>query len=161
MNIKLFSNLKWILFIVFLSIFCRLFLISVYRMPTNAMAPAILAGEIIIVSQVAYGFKFPWMESGYFESDPQVGDVIVFKIKNKTNEEFKIQRLVQVRPNHQYVIKPDTQNLTVNLTVNDQIIDQDQIVGKAIVVAVSVGTTQDSISDEKSVRWNRFLTFIK
>ena len=59
---------------VLIAAFCRLFLISVYKMPFESMAPSILAGDFILASQISYGFKFPVNQQTYFESAPVVGD---------------------------------------------------------------------------------------
>lgn len=80
---KFFLTLKWVFGAVLLAVFFRVFFISVYRVPTNSMEPVILSGELIVANQIAYGFKLPWMVSGYFESDPKVGDIVAIKMKRK------------------------------------------------------------------------------
>jgi len=139
LKLKLFSNIKWIFGVIFFAIFCRLFLVSVYKVSVNTMEPAILQGDLVIVSQVSYGFKWPWMSSWYFGSEPEIGDIIV--LKSQTTEKFQLQKITSKE-----------QSLSIQ---------RDQILGRAIAIVVSIGTTQDSIYEEKSIRWNRFLTFIK
>lgn len=155
---NIYSNLKWIFAAIILSLFCRVFLISVYRIPTNSMSPNLIDGDIVIANQLAYGLKFPWMKAGYFESEPQVGDVVIFRVKSNVSEEYQVWRIKEKMTENKYLVRID--NPTEG-GISAQIVHRDQILSKAWVVALSVGTTQDSISAEKSVRWNRFLTIVK
>ncbi len=122
------------------------------------MSPVLLSGDIVLANQLAYGFKMPWMDSGYFESDPQVGDVVVFKDKNKMNEVFVIKRIFKKMTDNTYEVKSENETSEQGST---QTISRDQILSKAWLIGFSIGTTQDSISEEKTIRWNRFLTIIK
>ncbi len=143
------SNLKWILGAVFLSVFVRLFLISIYRIPTNVLQPQLFAGDVVVANQLSYGLRFPWMPSGYFESEPQIDDIVIYKIKKNVGDEISIKRIVQ-KTELGYLVQLNPAEL----------IQRDQILSRAWFVVISVGTTQDSISEEKSIRWNRFLTMI-
>ncbi len=155
---KLFSTLKWIFGALILALFFRVFFISVYRVPTNSMEPAILTGELIISNQLAYGFKLPWMVSGYFESEPQVGDIVAIKVKSKMADEYVIKRITEKASVNTYVVRSENLSLAERAPLN---VNRDQILSKAWFVWFSVGTTQDSISSQKSFRWNRFLTRIQ
>ena len=162
---KMSSNLKWILGAVFLSVFVRLFLISIYRIPTNFLQPQLLAGDVIVANQLSYGLRFPWMPSGYFESEPQIGDIIIYKIKKSAGDEISIKRVVQ-KTELGYVLQLNQapENVKINATMASnptELIKRDQILSRAWFVALSAGSTQDSISEKKSIRWNRFLTLIR
>ena len=111
-----------------------------------------------MASQLAYGFKLPWMETGYFESEPQVNDVIVFRVENKVTEEYQIQRIVEKMAENKFLVRIENPN---EGGISAQIISRDQILSKAWIIVLSIGTTQDSISQEKTIRWNRFLTRVK
>lgn len=87
------TSIKWVFGAIFFAIFARLVLIAVYRVPTITMAPTLLPGDHIIANRLAYGLKFPWMDSAYFQSEPQVGDVIVFKVPSKPGT-FFVKRIV-------------------------------------------------------------------
>ncbi len=150
------SNLKWILSVIFLSLLVRVFLISIYRIPTNVMQPSLISGDIIMANQLSYGLRLPWMQSGYFESDPEIGDIIVYQIKNKSTDEISIKRIVQ-KTEFGYVVENEGGLADPKSAVS---IDRDQILSKAFLIVLSVGSTQDSISSQKSIRWNRFLTLI-
>lgn len=69
---------------VVIALFCRAFLVSVYKVPTQTMAPAILAGDFILASQVAYGFRTPWSPESYLIAAPEAGDLVVFSKDYKT-----------------------------------------------------------------------------
>ena len=138
-QLKFIYSLKWIIAALLFALFCRIFFISVYKISTESMNPKLLSGDIIVANQLSYGFRLPWMQTGYFESEPEVGDIVVYKVKKTIGDDILIKRID---------IK------------NTEVVKRDQIIGKAWFVALSVGTTQDSISEEKSIRWNRFLTLI-
>lgn len=150
----LFSGLTAVITAVVVAIFCRLFLVSMYRIQTNIMSPEIISGDMVVANQLSYGLKLPWMDHGYFMSEPQIGDIVVFKVNPKMGDEQSIQKIVQKTDENHYVLAADG-------TSAPKIVMRDQILSKVWLIWISVGATQDSISEEKSVRWNRFLTFIK
>ena len=51
--------LRFVLFSVLLSIFLRLFVIDVYRVPSESMADTLLPGDIILANKMTYGFRTP------------------------------------------------------------------------------------------------------
>lgn len=78
------------------ALFCRAFLVSVYKVPTQTMAPTILAGDFLLASQITYGLRVPWSsEAPYFASAPVAGDLVVFIKDYRTY----IKRVVAVEKN--------------------------------------------------------------
>ncbi len=67
-----------------LAIIARVFIIDVYKAPSHSMAPAILKGEHILSLQIAYGYYSDITEMTYFKSDPEAGELVVFKKNRKT-----------------------------------------------------------------------------
>ena len=65
------------------ALFCRAVFVSVYKMPSQKMAPVILAGDFIFSSKAAYGLKFPWAEDVYFRTMPEHGNLVVFTKNSK------------------------------------------------------------------------------
>lgn len=61
----------------------RLFVVSAYRVSSSSMEDALFEGDYIFVNKLAYNYG----------SDPQVGDIVVFKYPNNPNKEF-IKRIV-------------------------------------------------------------------
>ena len=47
------------------------------------MAPAILSGEYLLASKVAYGIKFPWSEGAFFTALPERGDLVLYTRDSK------------------------------------------------------------------------------
>lgn len=72
-----------ILLTVIFALFCRAFLVSIYKVPSQKMAPTIVAGDFIFASKAAYGIKFPWSQDEYFDANPERGDLVVFNKKSK------------------------------------------------------------------------------
>lgn len=72
-----------IIFVILGALFCRLFVISVYKVSSQSMAPTILAGDFILASQLSYGFKSPWTGEIYLKAKPSRGDLVVFQKNSK------------------------------------------------------------------------------
>lgn len=203
---------------VMVALFCRAFLVSVYKVPTQKMAPTILAGDYVLASKSSYGLKFPWSESVYFLAKPERGDLIVFHKNSQIfikrvigvprdevesiNGEYQINSIKCVYkmleknedPNYRIyeekcgesqrnIIRPIAENKLVQmsktklgdlqfLVANDnrnlesdpnlaELISNDQIIGKPLLVWMSYSSTQDFISNTLGIRWNRILTKLK
>lgn len=74
-----------ILFItVILALFCRAFLVSVYKVPSQKMAPAIFSGEYLLASKISFGLKFPWSDEIIFQRAPSRGELVVFNRDSRT-----------------------------------------------------------------------------
>lgn len=81
------------------ALFCRAFLVSVYKVPTQTMAPTILAGDFLLASQMSYGLRLPWSKEAYFEEAPLAGDLVVFTRDYRTY----VKRVVAVeRDEYEY-----------------------------------------------------------
>lgn len=66
------------------ALFFRAFLISVYKVTTVSMEPALVMGDFVLSSQYSYGLRVPWDADIYFQSAPQHGDLVVFSKNYKT-----------------------------------------------------------------------------
>lgn len=79
---------------VLLALFIRWAFIEAYVIPSGSMFPSLLAYDHIFVNKIVYGIRMPFSEKwlGKF-SDPQIGDVIVFKYPNDLST-FFIKRVV-------------------------------------------------------------------
>ncbi len=153
-----------VFFALCLALFFRLFILAVYKIPTQSMQPTLLQGDYVIASQIAYGLKFPWSETSWFRSHPHKGDLIVFTFKSKPavpyikrvvaveGEDYQTEKgPVHVGPNEVYV-----------LSDNKAILEDSRDLG-----LVSVGDIESqaqmiwfSISAEEGIRWKRILTFL-
>jgi signal peptidase I len=63
---------------IILALFSRAFLVSVYKVPSQTMAPTLVSGDFIFALQTSYGIRFPWSQEVYFSSKPERGDLVVF-----------------------------------------------------------------------------------
>jgi signal peptidase I len=80
---KFLSNIYWIIGALLVALLVRGFLISVYKIPTQSMAPTLLAGDFILASQIAYKTQFPWSSTIYFKQAPVRNDLVIFQFSPK------------------------------------------------------------------------------
>lgn len=95
---------KFIL-IIFLVIIFRSVCFEPFRIPSGSMIPTLLIGDFILVNKMAYGIKVPFSDFTFSDkinlnpiyifgkSNPQRGDVVVFKFPSDPNTNF-IKRVV-------------------------------------------------------------------
>ena len=83
-----------------LALILRTFLFQPFNIPSGSMKPTLLVGDYIFVSKWSYGFSHhslpfsPKIFSGrIWGSDPERGDVVVFKYPNDTSKDY-IKRLI-------------------------------------------------------------------
>lgn len=74
----------WIVAAVLSALLCRTFLVSVYKVPSQNMAPTILSGDFLLASKVSYGLKFPWARTAIWQRVPQRGELVVYIGQGKT-----------------------------------------------------------------------------
>lgn len=160
-----FTKYSFVALALGLALFCRLFVIAVYKIPTESMAPTFLPGDIIIGSQISYGIRFPWGESTYFQKKPQKGDLVVVSFKDRPAISY-IKRVAgvegdevetysgkqKVGPNEIYVLSDNTDVREDSRDLG--LVPLDQIESQAKVIWFS-------FSPDSEVRWKRFLTFLK
>ena len=73
------DNVEIVIFAMILAFILRSVFVSVYRIPTGAMAPEILAGDFIFADKTAYGFSLKfWNDSVVQENLIKRGDVVMF-----------------------------------------------------------------------------------
>ncbi len=94
------ETLKAILWAGLLAIVIRTFAIEPFHIPSDSMIPNLLVGDHLFVSKLSYGysrqsfpFSLPLIKDRIFFTEPEVGDVIVFK-KIKGHPDNYIKRLI-------------------------------------------------------------------
>ena len=103
--------------VVVLVLIVRGFIFEPFRIPSQSMLPTLLVGDHIWVKRYAYGLRVPGTKSWLAEfSDPQRGDVVVFRYPNyEKDTRYKgadfIKRIVGV-PGDQVLYEKD--ELTIN-----------------------------------------------
>ena len=80
-----------VLLIVFL---LRSFVAEPFKIPSSSMRPTLDVGDFILVNKFAYGLRLPILEQKIVPlSDPQRGDVVVFRYPLNTSQDF-IKRVI-------------------------------------------------------------------
>ena len=94
------DTIKAILWAGFFAIIIRTFLIEPFHIPSDSMIPNLFVGDHLFVSKLSYGYSrqsfplsLPLIKDRIFETEPEVGDVIVFK-KIKNHPDNYIKRLI-------------------------------------------------------------------
>ena len=112
------------LFPVLLLVFVfRGFIFEPFRVPSNSMMPTLLTGDFILVNKFDYGLRLPIINTKIIEySEPERGDVIVFRYPNyKRDEGYAgtdfIKRVIALPGD---VVSYNKDRLTVNSKVVDQ-----------------------------------------
>ena len=74
--------------------FIRLFLVSVFTIPSGSMLDTIQIGDYILVNKLSYGLKLPFSNTWIYKAEgPQYGDIIVFKYPKNPSVDY-IKRVV-------------------------------------------------------------------
>ena len=97
---KIIDNLKTLLIALFIAVIIRSLLFQPFYIPSSSMEPTLLVGDRIFVSKYTYGYSkhsFPFsppiLNKRIFSSEPEYGDLIVFKTPSDNRTDF-IKRLV-------------------------------------------------------------------
>ena len=96
-----FEFIKTIFYAVIIAIIFRSLLFEPYNIPSGSMLPNLLIGDYLFVSKFSYGysrFSFPFgvvplPEDRVFGSEPERGDVVVFKLPSNTSINY-IKRVI-------------------------------------------------------------------
>ena len=95
-----FSNLKSIFIAIFVALIIRSFIFEPFNIPSGSMKPNLLVGDFIFVSKYSYGFSkhslpfsIPLIPGKIFSSEPERGDVVVFKTPENNRTDY-IKRVI-------------------------------------------------------------------
>jgi signal peptidase I len=106
-----------------IALIIRWALLEAYVIPSGSMLPTLLINDHIFVNKSVYGLRFPFTSRWLVKfSDPQRGDVIVFKYPEDTSL-FYIKRVVGL-PGDKVFYENG------NLYINDELIDSKPAVEK-------------------------------
>ena len=97
---SLINNFKALFWALIIAGVIRTFAIEPFKIPSGSMKPNLLVGDFLFVSKWNYGysrysfpFGIPPFKGKIFESSPQRGDVIVFKLPGQENINY-VKRLI-------------------------------------------------------------------
>jgi len=101
MSKKIFiENLKTIIYALVIAIIIRSLLIQPFYIPSSSMEPNLLIGDRLFVTKYSYGYSkhsFPFsppiFKGRLFSSNPETGDVVVFKTPSDNRTDY-IKRLI-------------------------------------------------------------------
>ena len=94
------DNIKTLFYAFIIAIIIRSFLIQPFYIPSSSMEPSLLVGDRLFVTKYSYGYSkhsFPFsppiLNKRIFFSNPQRGDIIVFKTPADNRTDY-IKRLI-------------------------------------------------------------------
>ncbi len=94
------ETVKTIVYAVIIALFIRTFFYEPFSIPSASMVPTLLVGDYLFVSKFSYGysryslpFGLPLIPGRVFFTEPQRGDVVVFKLPRDPSIDF-IKRIV-------------------------------------------------------------------
>lgn len=92
--------LKTVFYAVLIAVVIRTFAFEPFNIPSGSMIPTLLVGDYLFVSKYAYGysryslpFGLPLIPGRIFASEPERGDVVVFKLPSDNSTDY-IKRIV-------------------------------------------------------------------
>ncbi len=149
------ENVKTLFYALIIAIIIRSLLIQPFYIPSSSMEPNLLVGDRIFVTKYSYGyskhsfpFSPPLFKGRLFSSEPQRGDVVVFKTPADNRTDY-IKRLIGLPGDN---IKFIDSNLYVNNNeiIKSKISDKDEIFcgGRKIDVL----TFEENLSNSKNYK---------
>jgi len=120
------STIKTVIIAVLIALGVRTFLYEPFNIPTGSMVPTLLVGDYLFVSKYAYGysaqtlfFGFPLFEGRILASEPERGDVIVFRLPTNPSEHY-IKRLIGLPGD-------EVQMIEGRLYINGEMVERERI----------------------------------
>lgn len=96
----LWETVKTLVYAVGIALAVRTFAFEPFNIPSGSMKPTLLVGDYLFVSKFAYGyshfslpFSLPLFEGRLLGSDPERGDVVVFKLPTDNKTDY-IKRVI-------------------------------------------------------------------
>ena len=94
------ENVKTLIYALIIAVIIRSFLIQPFYIPSSSMEPNLLVGDRLFVTKYSYGyskhslpFSPPIFNGRILESEPKIGDVVVFKTPADNRTDY-VKRLI-------------------------------------------------------------------
>ena len=94
------ENVKTVVLAILIALFIRSFFLEPFRIPSHSMYPTLRVGDYLFVTKYTYGYSrysfpggLPIFSGRIWGTDPQRGDVVVFKFPKNTHTDF-IKRII-------------------------------------------------------------------
>lgn len=117
------ENLKTVFLAIFIALIIRSFFFEPFRIPSGSMYPTLKVGDYLFVSKYTYGYSrysfpvgLPLFSGRFWYSEPQRGDVVVFRPQSKPNTDF-IKRIIGL-PGDKIQVKDG------RLYINDELVNR-------------------------------------
>jgi len=78
---------------IFLALFVRTFIMTGYKVPSNAMSPILLPGDFIFSYRLPYGLKIPLTQIRLAGGEPKRSEIIVFTFPDQPRVNF-VKRVI-------------------------------------------------------------------
>lgn len=122
----LLDTLKTVFWAIVIALMVRTFAFEPFNIPSGSMIPTLLVGDYLFVSKFSYGyskhsmpFSLPIIPGRVLESEPERGDVVVFKLPSDTTQDY-IKRVIG--------LPGDTVQVTEGrLYINNKLIERERI----------------------------------
>jgi len=122
----LLDTLKTVFWAIVIALMVRTFAFEPFNIPSGSMIPTLLVGDYLFVSKFSYGyskhsmpFSLPIIPGRVFESEPERGDVVVFKLPSDTSQDY-IKRVIGL-PGDTVQVKEG------RLYINNKMIERERI----------------------------------
>lgn len=83
-----------VILVFVIALFVRAFLLGIYRISNDTMAPALRLGDFIWTSKISYGVKIPLLNQRFFHRLPDKGDVVIVELTSGQQLKKKIMRVL-------------------------------------------------------------------
>ena len=94
------ETVRTVVYVILVALVIRTLMFEPFNIPSGSMIPTLLVGDYLFVSKFSYGYSkhsFPFsimpIEGRIFESTPQRGDVVVFKLPRDNKTDY-IKRVI-------------------------------------------------------------------
>ena len=120
------DTLKTVFWAVLIALLVRTFAYEPFNIPSGSMIPTLLVGDYLFVSKFSFGyskhslpFSLPLIPGRIMESQPERGDVVVFKLPSDTSQDY-IKRVIG--------LPGDTVQVTNGrLYINNKMVERERI----------------------------------